>query len=105
MQLILAHPVNHLLATIPFLWRGAPVSAPLLAILALAALACRRRDVLVYIVPAMAMIAFYALLSHNEPRYNAPVNPVAIVAAVATLHALMLHRVRRRFPSRDKVAR
>jgi hypothetical protein len=94
-QLILEHPLNHLLATVPLLWRGAPVSAPLLAVLAVVALVWRRRDLLVYILPAMTMIAFYALLTHNEPRYNAPANPVVIVAAIVAMHVLALALWRR----------
>jgi 4-amino-4-deoxy-L-arabinose transferase-like glycosyltransferase len=88
MQLILDHPVSHLLATVPFLWRGTHLSAPLLAIFVVIAAMSRRRDIVAYVLPTIVMMVFYAVASHNIPRYNVPAEPVVIIAAIATVHLL-----------------
>lgn len=79
-DLILADPIRHIATTLPFVWRGAFYEAPLLLWFAVLALIWRRPDMLAYVLPSLAMVAFYALASHNIPRYNDPVFPLAAAA-------------------------
>lgn len=91
MEMILADPLKHLATTLPFLWRGAAHEAPILGMVALLALWWRRSDLFAYAMPAILMIAFYTLLSHNIPRYNDPVFAVQFAAVIAALcHAFVL---------------
>lgn len=86
MAMILGDPWRHLVMTPLFLWRGAAFESPLLALAAGLALGWGRRDLFAYVMPALLMIAFYALLSHNIPRYNDPVFAVVFAALIATGH-------------------
>jgi hypothetical protein len=90
MELILAHPIKHLLMTVPFLWRGAPFIAPLLAFFAITAIRWRRYDLIAYMLPAIAMVAFFAAATHNIPRYNEPAQPVAAVLVIAMAQAVII---------------
>jgi 4-amino-4-deoxy-L-arabinose transferase-like glycosyltransferase len=90
MELILAHPIRHLFMTVPFLWRGAPFIAPLLAFFATIAIRRRRYDLIAYMLPAIAMVAFYAMATHNIPRYNVPAQPIVAVLIIDMTQALII---------------
>lgn len=79
LSMIAADPLAHLGATPLFLWRGAPYV--FLILLAGAVLAYARRQwwLLAYVAPAMALVLFYATLTHFIPRYAQPMLPVASV--------------------------
>jgi 4-amino-4-deoxy-L-arabinose transferase-like glycosyltransferase len=95
-ELIRAHPLRHIAMTLPFLWRGAPFIAPLLALFALAAMLWRRYDLIVYMLPAIGSVAFHAFATHNLPRYNAPAWPIITVLAVV-LAQVLAFRIWQRF--------
>jgi hypothetical protein len=94
MKIILVHPIKHVLMTVPFLWRGAPFIAPLFAFFAAITIKRRRYDLIAYMLPAIAMVAFYAAASHNIPRFNEPAQPIAAVLAIEMVQALII-RTRR----------
>lgn len=78
--MILGDPVRHIQTTLPFLWRGAFYEAPPLLLCGFLALFWRRADLLAFVLPALAMVGFYAVASHNITRYNDPVLPVLIAS-------------------------
>lgn len=69
---ILASPQRHMVMTLPFLWRGAGVTFPILVFVVCFAVKRRRPELVVYVMPALVLIAFYALLTHFIPRYGTP---------------------------------
>jgi hypothetical protein len=80
---IRAHPLESLVMTVPFLWRSAMLTFPIL-VAALGWALWRRDDrLLMFCMPAFGYVMFYALLSHAEHRYGLAPLPVAIVAAIA----------------------
>jgi hypothetical protein len=79
---------SHLIMTIPFLWRGAlTTSIALIGCLAYA-LARRRTDFVMFMLPASGTVAFYALFSHFISRYNVPFVPIAVVSGLVLLNWL-----------------
>ncbi len=99
MSLIEAHPIDHLAATAPFMWRGAPRCFPLLLLTLLIAWRMRREDLGFFALPAFGLVMFYALLSHFIPRYSIPAEPVTAVAA-ACLILLAARAIRTRWRAR-----
>jgi hypothetical protein len=95
-NIILKHPLRHIAATLPFIWRGAPLIAPLLALFAFVAMLWRRLDLIAYILPSVGFVAFLALATHNLPRYNQPVWPIVIVLAIVLAQSLAV-RIWKRF--------
>jgi hypothetical protein len=116
---ILEDPIAHLKVTLPTFWRGL-WSMPLIelpglmhntqqraiellnlsgfaALLAtgLFALLQRRARLLGAVLPALGLIAFYALFTHNIPRYYAPVHPLMLVLAGLILHHVVRSSGRR----------
>ena len=88
MGIIMAHPLKHLAATIPFLWRGATFAFPMLLVGMVVALHRRRYDCALLALPALGLILFYALLSHFISRYSLPVRPVLVALAVIAAKSL-----------------
>jgi len=99
MEKIKADPGRHLLATIPFAWRGhsvesgfefgsASIKWPPLNLVYWTALAValvaslRRRDwaMLYLFAPTVFLFGIQSLLTHNLPRYNQPLVPMLAVA-------------------------
>jgi hypothetical protein len=89
-NIILMHPLRHIATTLPFLWRGAPFIAPLLALFAMAAVLRRRSDLIAYMLPAAGLVAFLALATHNLPRYNQPAWPIVTVLAIVSAQILAI---------------
>jgi hypothetical protein len=100
-DIILAQPHKHLAMTVPFMWRGAAIIFPVLSVTLAYALTRRRREVLLFALPAFGIVMFYSLLSHFLPRYASPTAPIAVIcgliltrAAVdAVAHRLSIRRV------------
>ena len=74
---VLAHPIKHLMVTIPLTWRGVFIAKywgiiGALAYLALLIRCIRNRDWLLVVasVPAWLVVIFHAAISVNVPRYN-----------------------------------
>jgi 4-amino-4-deoxy-L-arabinose transferase-like glycosyltransferase len=74
---ILAHPIKHVITSVPLAWRGilagkylAVAGLPCLLFLLVSA-ACRRQwRFALLAVPALAMVSLYAAVSVSIPRYN-----------------------------------
>jgi hypothetical protein len=81
--LIKSHPLQHLAMTIPCLWRGALFSFPLLLGALALGLWNRNHRLVLFVLPALGLVMFYALLSHFILRYGKPVMPVTLVSAIA----------------------
>lgn len=82
LERIAEHPLRHLAMSLLFVWRGAPFACPVLV--AALVFGLRRRDqaLVAFAVPALGLVAFYALFSHFIPRYGLPAMPVAVVAGI-----------------------
>jgi 4-amino-4-deoxy-L-arabinose transferase-like glycosyltransferase len=85
LRYIREHPWRHLALTIPFLWRGALFTFPVLAFTLWQAVRRRNWGLARFALPAFGLVMFYALFSHFIPRYGAPVFPVVIVCVAALL--------------------
>ena len=82
LKIILEHPWRNLALTIPFLWRGATLTFPVLAISLLVALRMRRYDFFLFAAPAFGTVMLYALFTHFIARYDLPALAIATVALV-----------------------
>ncbi len=92
---ILGDPIKHLAMTVAFLWRGAGVIFPVLGIVACFAVRVRRADLIVYLLPALGLVLFYALVTHFLPRYGDPMVPVSIVGGLVLSHAVLRQWINR----------
>jgi hypothetical protein len=92
---ILGEPLKHIAMTVPFLWRGAGLIFPALALVACYAAGARRSDLMVYILPVLGLVFFYALATHFHPRYGHPLLPVTIVGVLVLSHAVVRHWINR----------
>jgi hypothetical protein len=84
LKLILEHPVRNLELTIPFLWRGATLTCPILLVALLVAVRARRYDFVVFAIPAFGTVMLYALATHFISRYDLPALSIATVALLVT---------------------
>jgi len=82
---MLAEPLRHLAMTVPLTWRGAPIYVPVLLIVLAYALKGGRRELLITAVLCTGFIAFYALFTHFEVRYSAPLKPLMGALAIVML--------------------
>jgi 4-amino-4-deoxy-L-arabinose transferase-like glycosyltransferase len=96
LRYIREHPWRHLALTIPFLWRGALIAFPVLALTLWLSVRRRKWELARFALPAFGLVMFYALLSHFIPRYGAPVFPLVIVCAATLLKDLLESRGLRR---------
>jgi hypothetical protein len=111
-EMIRADIPRHLMMTVPYLWRGFwdfphaelpalsidrhvqiseltnAVSGMALFTLLVWALFKRQINTLAWILVPVGIIAAYSLLTHNIPRYLAPITPIMIVALSAVIAAL-----------------
>ena len=83
--LLREHPLRHLAWVIPYIWWSAALMFPLLLVALTYSIRSSRRSVLLFIVPGLGLLAFYALFTVFEPRYGIPVRPLAIVAGIVLL--------------------
>lgn len=92
---MLGNPLRHMVMTLPFLWRGAGVTFPILVFVVCFGVKRRRPELVVYVMPALVLIAFYALLTHFIARYGDPMVPVSIVGGLVVSYAVVQHLMRR----------
>lgn len=78
----------HIALAVPLIWRGALITFPLMLITLIYALRTRRSDLLIFGLPAFALILFYAMTSHFVERYGWLPRPCALVLLVALMVAL-----------------
>ena len=83
-EIILAHPMKHVIATLPFLWRGGGWSFPVLLFDLFCSLSTAHGSQR-YLLPALTVLLFYAFASHNLPRLGDSVIPVAIVCVAVLI--------------------
>ncbi len=81
--MIMAQPGRWLALTIPFLWRGATLVFPILALALALAIRRRRYDLALFSLPAFGLVMFYALFSQFIARYGVPAHEVAMVVLMA----------------------
>jgi hypothetical protein len=94
------HPWRSLATTLPFMWRGAPRTFPILGLALWVALRYRRYDLLGFALPALGIVLEYALFTHFIPRYDEPASAVSIVVFLALMTMLReTYRARRPVPS------
>lgn len=86
LQRLKAQPLKTLALTVPILWRGGLVLLALFGLTVVHALVRRRYDLLVFCLPAVALTAFYALLTTFEPRYSVPMTAIACIGAGIAAH-------------------
>jgi 4-amino-4-deoxy-L-arabinose transferase-like glycosyltransferase len=88
LKIVLNDLGHHLAMVIPFLWRGALTTSVVLILCWLHALAARRTDLAIFLLPASGTVAFYALFTHFIARYSVPIVPVATVAGLVLTAAI-----------------
>ncbi|MEP7242607.1 MAG: hypothetical protein ABI885_02870 [Gammaproteobacteria bacterium] len=87
LNMIVEHPGKHLAVTIPFMWRGAVFTFPLLVLAMVYGIRDRRDELALLALPAFGTVMFYALLTHFIPRYGSTVWPVAITTLCMVIAA------------------
>jgi hypothetical protein len=87
-SLISRRPFKHLALMIPLVYRGAPLSFPLLVVATIYAWRRRRPDLMVYVMPAVGVVLFYAAFTHFVGRYGWVPLPIATVSLVVLVAAL-----------------
>ena len=79
LAVILSHPWHHLALTVPLLWRSSIETTPILIGALAFAIWQRRYDLVLFVLPALGMVAAYALSSPFVPRYDVPMHLIAIL--------------------------
>ncbi|HKY03078.1 MAG TPA: hypothetical protein VJM53_11055, partial [Burkholderiales bacterium] len=92
--MIKAHPLDHLVMTLPFIWRGAPFLFPLLLYTLYYAWRRHEASLAAYVLPSLGLIMFHALLSHFIPRYAISNVPIGAICFVLLLHRWVASRNR-----------
>jgi hypothetical protein len=85
LAIIREHPFKHIALTLPFLWRGAFISFPVLLAALIYAVHRSMPTLGVFVLPALGLLLFYALFSHFIPNYAVPTLPVVIICAMRLL--------------------
>jgi hypothetical protein len=82
-KLIAQRPVKFAAVMVPLIWGSAPLTFPIL--LATFAYGWRRArvDLVLFVLPAIGLVLFYAAASQFVPRYGFVFGPIAIVALLA----------------------
>lgn len=83
---MLNNPRGMLAVSLATAWRGGVLLLPLFAVAFVFAWRARRPDLFAFCLPAFGFTVFYILFSHFEPRYGAPMTPIALLACVVVLH-------------------
>lgn len=94
LRMMAADPVAHLAMILPSLWRGAPFTFPILALILWVALRAREAWTLAFILPSLGLILFYAGFANFEERYGFPA--IAVTLVVACLYGQRLYHSTRR---------
>lgn len=78
--MIKASPGAHLALIAPYLWRGAARVLPLIVLVLVVALARSRYQLIVFVLPALAMVLTYATFITFFPRYGVPMYDLSLLA-------------------------
>ena len=95
---IRSHPGKHLMASLPFGFRGlfakqglrGPFLFSVFFFMFALSIYARHRDLFLIFLPGVFSFAFYALVSVCEPRYNMPIIPMLYVASIVGFHWVYL---------------
>jgi 4-amino-4-deoxy-L-arabinose transferase-like glycosyltransferase len=88
-RMIVTRPLKHAALMPLLLWRGVPLTFPVLIIGAVYAWRRQRLDALLFLVPAIALALFYAAASQFAPRFGYVIYPSALVALAIIVSALV----------------
>ena len=77
---IVAHPLKHAALMPLLIWRGAPLTFPVLLLAAVLAWRRGRPDLLPFVLPAVGLAVFYSAASQFPPRFAEVFYPIAVVA-------------------------
>jgi hypothetical protein len=87
--LIIQRPIKHAAMMLPLVWRVAPRAFVVLVVAFVYALRRGRVDVALFVLPAIFLALFYAAASQSERRFGYVIDPIATVAALVLLAALL----------------
>jgi thiamine transporter ThiT len=86
---------------VPLIWRSASLTFPILLITFFYGWRRARVELVVFVLPAIGLVLFYAAASQFVPRYGLVFGPIAIVALLALCAAAesALDRAKPRAPA------
>ncbi len=87
-HLIEQHPFMHFALFLPLLLRGATLTFPLLILVLAYAWRTGRPELAVFVLPALGIVLFYAMITHFVQRYGWVPRPVATIALLVWVAAL-----------------
>jgi len=88
--------VQNLRLAVPLLWRSAPAMFPALVIVLAYGLLMRRYLLVLFVLPGLGLVVFYAVATHFEPRPALVAQSTAVIGVIATAYALWQLRLRLR---------
>lgn len=127
LEQIAAHPLKHLVVTLPIAWRGLFVeegfslkipllplsvnSPTIISLLYFASLAYtaflsvkeKSWQMFALILPALFLYGIHSLLTHNIPRFNAPLIPIFIITLLVQFHRFFWQQRSPQLPSPKKI--
>lgn len=101
---MLNNPQGALAVSFAAAWRGGLLLLPLFTVIFILAWRRHRLDLIAFCLPAFGFTAFYILFSHFEPRYGAPMTPIAMLAFAVVLYPLLARALSRFSPPRTTLA-
>ena len=101
MSMVKSAFVQNLKLAVPFLWRSAPTIFPALLIAIAYGLWVRRYLLVLFVLPGLGLMTFYALATHFEPRPAIVAQSTAVIGAIVTAYALWQLRLSPRIARPD----
>ena len=80
LKLIAQRPIKFAALMVPLIWGSAPLTFPILLATFVYGWRRLRVDLVLFVLPAIALVLFYAAVSQFVPRYGFIFGPIAIVA-------------------------
>lgn len=105
-KLIVQRPIKFAAMMVPLIWRSASLTFPVLLVAFLYGWRRARVDLLLFVLPAIGLVLFYAAASQFVPRYGFVFGPTAIVALLILCAAAetALGRTRSQAPAAPAVS-
>jgi hypothetical protein len=108
MSMVQSAFVQNLKLAVPLMWRSAPTIFPALVIALAYGLLMRRYLLVLFVLPGLGLVIFYALATHFEPRPAIVAQSTAVIGMIATAYALWHRglglRLSRPEPANPKIA-
>lgn len=82
-------PFSNLRLFVPLLWGSAPLFFPVLLLAAIFAASTKRYAFALFVLPSLGALCLYALMVRFIPRFASITRPVAVVAALVMLLAML----------------